>query len=434
MTWEIQRIKDLACSPLPPLQTADIPLVYGYLRNVLNGYCAILEAYEAEAEAAEAHNQLLLHDRQFADGDSSKYVNDRARIVRIIRASGERIAFKEREIERCQSIDKETCRAVETFMDDVGIDKDDPLRPSYFLKEPRHWSESELNELDAAIALSLDQIPLQSTDPADMDLRTFLAMVSTEIAQTKRYVSLDKEFGDRLAQLWGEQQTYSYSTRTSSLKHHLSMQLITEAQYVKEMAELNETYFPQTLGDERLQSLACQRAVVIAEIDKIRKIIGERLSLFRSALDTREIPSTSILRKALCGPAPARPTFDGAKQKTRKQDIVDNFIIVLGKWWGRWHEDGQPLPDAAWGDLSRLMEWNNFELEEFLSTKSAIKRHIQNVNSKLPKREKIVSWSSLIDFVRTADGQNSELLRILRKRFSEIYRNQYLPYIENKKQ
>ncbi|MHB8391815.1 MAG: hypothetical protein ACYDBH_19930 [Acidobacteriaceae bacterium] len=98
-------------------------------------------------------------------------------------------------------------------MNDRGYENDDYFRPSNFLKEPRQWSTSELDQLDVEVTLwraKTDDFDSPSADKLYLDFRTFLGLVSKEVGRTRDYLDVSKQFDSRLGELWSLTAGFGY--------------------------------------------------------------------------------------------------------------------------------------------------------------------------------------------------------------------------------
>jgi hypothetical protein len=203
LAWEVQRVKDLLLSLEPSIIKANDGIAM-YFKNLHSGFCDKLDAYDASTRLAGLYRQLAEHDKRFNDGDQSKFDKKRATILKHIRECEELIYRRLRQVERLQLIDLKTIKVVDVFMDDRGFDKDDSFRPSNFLQEPRQWSTSDLNILEAEAVLWREKIGAfasQLEDKVILDFRTFLGLILKKIEKTRTFLDLTQQFDKRLAEL-----------------------------------------------------------------------------------------------------------------------------------------------------------------------------------------------------------------------------------------
>lgn len=411
---EVARAKDLGSQVLPHSLAAA-----QYFSKVQDAICATLEANEATDRLSELHRQLMVHDRGFSDLDPSKYDAERSAIKREIRHLNTRIIQLQREVERCKSADPATAKAVNAFLDDRGCPREDAFRPENFLEQTCRWSSSDLDRLMSEVEIAKGKprsFDSNSADLVDLDLQSFLHLVSAEIDVSRRYIEICDKIDILASKVCSELLGFEYEK--DALVITCACYALRPEEVSNKIAELTSEYADRGEVDLGLQVLLNDRAKLIVQLEQVRTTMAERAKQFESALDAKAIPPTSILREVIPR-SQATVVAEGPDGWTVEQR---GLIIAIGEWWERCHGEERYRPKDPWDDLAQAMTSRGFELENFLDGKETI--------AELVSEAKILDWWQLANFVKKIGRKHKELRRILQKRFSEIYHRQYLLLIK----
>jgi hypothetical protein len=148
-------------------------------------------------------------------------------------------------------------------MDEKGFDHDDHFRPSKFLREPRQWSPSDLNKLEAEAILWREKIGAfmsQTEDTVILDFRTFLGLILKEVGETRAYLDLAEQFDERQSQLLCQKGDFPSSIIKSALDIIQENRCIRMMQFSEELAKLEATHLSECLAYEVLLRSSVLRA------------------------------------------------------------------------------------------------------------------------------------------------------------------------------
>jgi len=402
LSAELQRTKDCILDRAKTHGVNDL-LVY-YLNKRWIILCEKLDIIDAHDNRALLAELLFNHDSHFSDGDSSKFDGLHAELVEKIRGLDEYIKRKERriDVELENNFDSKTRAAIDTLLDESGFRKDDTIRPSNLLRKVQ-WTKSDLRFIDAEIIIwrgKLDQKASPADGLCESDFKAYLGLVYRESKLLHTLYELGEQFEQRIAVLRDD----------------------------RNLKDTNEMW-----RHEQLQQITSSRASTQRQIDQLHVEVTERKRYFLNCLDAWDVPPASPLREHLKFVTP-RMHDQGAAPK--EASLVEDraLVMLIGGWWDDSHRNNpRQITPAAWERLGMLMQIRDFDLATFQSTKKEIKGKIDRYNAGQKSEEsKIRTWTALIRFVQGISEHQTELRRILCKRFSEIYNTQYLPLMKSR--